>query len=257
MEPPSPDQRGRTPRGPIPTGAYAALAGLWALVRWFRTPPPGRKRPLFPRWANIALVGAIGTGALVAAGVVLGLLGVANQDAPRGFVAPEQPVPFSHRIHVTGLQIDCRYCHSSAERAAPAGMPSTRTCVPCHSEVWLESEAFRPVRESLATGLPIPWKRVYDVPDFTYFHHGIHSTKGVGCESCHGRVDRMDGVQQVKPTTMEFCLDCHRKPENFLRPRSEITTMGWVPGRPQKEIGTQLKADYRVAEMTHCTTCHR
>lgn len=253
----SPNRRRRASRRPGVAGTSAALTGIRALVRWFRTPPRGHKRPLFPRWANAALLGAIGAGALVAAGVVVALVGVANSDAPDGFVAPAQPVPFSHRIHVTGLQMDCRYCHSSAERAAPAGMPSTRTCVPCHSQVWLESEAFRPVRQSLATGLPIPWKRVYDVPDFTYFHHGIHSTKGVGCESCHGRVDRMDAVRQVKPTTMEFCLDCHRQPEKFLRPRSEITTMGWVPGRPQTEIGARLRAEYGVAEMTHCTTCHR
>lgn len=252
---PRPPQRGA--RDAALAAAYAAAAGARALVRWFRKPSPGHKRPLFPRWANGAFLGAVVAGALVVAAVVAGLVWTAYDEAPAGLVAPEQPVPFSHRMHVTGFGIDCRFCHTSAERAAPAGMPSTRTCVPCHNEVWLESRPFEPVRESLALDRAIPWLRVHDLPDFTYFHHGIHSEKGVGCESCHGRVDRMDRVRQVEPLSMGWCLDCHRQPEKFLRPRSEITTMGWVPARPQEEVGAELRAAYEVREMTHCTACHR
>jgi hypothetical protein len=237
--------------------AYAGVTLLRRFVGWLRKRPPGHKPPLFPRWSNRLFLGALGGAGLTGVAVLGVLLWRAYTPEQRDLVAPAQPVPFSHQIHVTGLQIDCRYCHSSAERASYAGMPATRTCVPCHNDVWLESEAFAPVRGSLDRDLPIPWLRVYDLPDFTYFHHGAHAQAGVGCETCHGRVDRMARIYRAVPLTMGWCLDCHREPENHLRPRSEIATMGYVPERPQEEVGAELKRVYEVTEMTHCTTCHR
>jgi hypothetical protein len=252
-----PPQRRPGLSGLIPLGALAAIRGLRAAIAWLFRPPRGRRRPLFPSWSNQALWAGLAGAVLIAVAIPLLLIWQAYEPDREGYVAPLQPVPFSHQIHVTGLEIDCRYCHSSVERAAPAGMPSTRTCVPCHNDVWLESEAFAPVRASLVEDLPIPWRRVHDMPDFTYFHHGAHVTSGIGCETCHGRVDQMAVVRQVEPMSMGWCLDCHRKPEPFLRPRSEVTTMGYVPNRPQEELGPELRRQYAVSEMTHCTTCHR
>jgi hypothetical protein len=236
---------------------YAAVALLRRGLAWLFAPPPDHQAPLFPRWSNALFLGVLAGAGLT--GVVLAgaLLWRANTPREPGLAMHAQPVPFSHQIHVTGLQIDCLYCHSTAEGAAPAGMPATRTCVPCHNDVWLNSRAFAAVRASLAADRPIPWIRVHDLPDFTFFNHGIHSARGLGCETCHGRVDRMTVARRVAPLTMGWCLDCHRAPERFLRPRSQITTMGWVPGRPQAELGAALKREYGVAEMTHCSTCHR
>jgi hypothetical protein len=171
--------------------------------------------------------------------------------------APDQPMWFDHRHHVAGFRIDCRYCHYTVERAPTASVPPTEACVPCHQAVWLQSRYFQPVRASLATGRPIEWVRVHDLPDYVFFNHAIHVRKGVGCETCHGRVDRMERVKQVAPLTMEWCLECHRAPERFLRPRPEVTTMGYRPAGSQEEIGLALKRAYDVAEVTTCTACHR
>ena len=171
--------------------------------------------------------------------------------------APAQPVPFDHRIHVSGLGIDCRYCHSSVERSASAGIPATSVCLPCHSQVWRDGPDFAPVRRSLATGKPIPWLRVNGLPDYVFFNHAIHVNKGVGCETCHGRVDRMQRVEQAQPLTMGWCLECHRRPEHYLRPVEQVTAMGWRPARPQAVLGAELASRYKVARLTNCSACHR
>ena len=170
-----------------------------------------------------------------------------------------QPVPlFSHQIHVKGLQIDCRYCHYTAERAAPAGMPSSSTCMPCHNETWRTGSVFAPVRASLASGHPLQWQRINRLPDYVFFNHAIHVNKGVGCETCHGRVDQMAQVKQAAPLTMSWCLDCHNQPERYLRPVEEMTTMGWQPASgSQLAVGRELKQRYHVRELTSCTACHR
>jgi hypothetical protein len=176
----------------------------------------------------------------------------------QGHTAPQPVASFSHQIHVTGLQIDCRYCHYTVERAANAGMPSSSTCLPCHNEVWRAGALFAPVRASLATGQPIPWQRINRLPDFVFFNHAIHVNKGVGCETCHGRVDEMQQVRQVAPLTMSWCLDCHTQPERYLRPVEQMTAMGWHPtSGTQLAEGRQLKAKYHVQELTTCTACHR
>ena len=183
-----------------------------------------------------------------------------SEYATRQNVAREQPVPFSHAHHVGALGIDCRYCHTSVETSSFAGIPPTRTCINCHSQIWSTSPTLEPVRESFRTGRSIMWTRVYDLPDFVYFNHSIHVYKGVGCESCHGRVDQMPLTRQAVSLQMEWCLDCHRDPARYLRPREFITTMGYQPQEPQRELGARLMRDYQVLDartLTSCSTCHR
>jgi hypothetical protein len=180
--------------------------------------------------------------------------------ATRADQAREQPVPFSHAHHVGGMGLDCRYCHTSVEVSSFAGIPPTKTCMNCHSQIWLTSPTLEPVRASYRTNESIPWTRVYDLPDYVYFNHSIHVNKGVGCETCHGRVDKMPLIWQANSLQMEWCLDCHRNPEKNLRPRQYITTMGYQPQGDQEEIGLRLKREYNVRDsraLTSCNTCHR
>ena len=172
----------------------------------------------------------------------------------------EQPVQFSHQHHVGGIGLDCRYCHTSVEVSASAGIPPTKTCINCHSQIWVTSPYLEPVRASFRDEKPLQWVRVHDLPDFVYFNHSIHVTKGVGCETCHGRVDRMPLMTQQSSLQMEWCLDCHRDPARYLRPTDEITTMGYQPAGNQREIGSRLVAQYKVSgveHMTSCSVCHR
>jgi hypothetical protein len=168
-----------------------------------------------------------------------------------------QPVAFDHLLHAGPLRIDCRYCHAGADRSAWAGLPSTQQCVSCHTPLWMSTALLAPVRRSLATGKPIHWKRVTQLPDFVYFDHAIHVNKGVGCETCHGRVDRMTQARQVAPLTMAWCVDCHRNPAPHLRPIAAITAMGWTPPGPADSLGTVLMERYHVHSLTNCSTCHR
>jgi hypothetical protein len=172
----------------------------------------------------------------------------------------EQPVQFSHQHHVGGVGLDCRYCHTSVEVSPSAGIPPTKTCINCHSQIWVTSPYLEPVRASFRDDRPLQWVRVHDLPDFVYFNHSIHVTKGVGCETCHGRVDRMPLMLQKASLQMEWCLDCHRDPTRFLRPAEDITTMGYQPAGDQREIGRQLKEQNKIAtaeHMTSCSVCHR
>lgn len=189
--------------------------------------------------------------ALLAMPVVLvaGGMGLVRSDLATGVGRDvPQPVPFDHRIHVRGLRIDCRYCHSGAARTATAGLPPTRSCVPCHTEAWLAAPAFDAVRHSLASGQPIPWNRVHKLPDFVYFNHAAHAVGGVGCESCHGQVDEMARVRQVAPLTMGWCIDCHREPATHRRPRRALTAMRWS--------GASVPDD-TVRPTLACSGCHR
>jgi len=180
--------------------------------------------------------------------------------ATQAYVVRVQPVQFSHEHHVGGLGIDCRYCHTSVEESSFAGIPPTKTCMNCHSQIWANSPFLKPVRESWRTGKPIVWTRVHNLADFVYFDHSIHVHKGVGCVTCHGRVDRMPLMWQEQSLQMEWCLDCHRHPERFVRPREYVFRMDWQPPIDQIELGQQLMKDYNIrsaAELTSCSTCHR
>ena len=169
----------------------------------------------------------------------------------------EQPVQFSHQHHVGGIGIDCRYCHTSVEVSSSAGIPPTKTCINCHSQIWSTSPYLEPVRSSFRDDTPLKWLRVHDLPDFVYFNHSIHVKKGMGCETCHGRVDKMPLMRQQNSLQMEWCLNCHRNPEQFVRPRSEVFTMGYVPAVDQRELGPQLVAEYKIQSLTNCSVCHR
>jgi len=173
----------------------------------------------------------------------------------------EQPVQFSHQHHAGGIGIDCRYCHTSVEISPSAGIPPTKTCINCHSQIWNQSPYLEPVRASFRDDKPLTWVRVHDLPDFVYFNHSIHVAKGVGCETCHGRVDRMPLMIQKASLQMEWCLDCHRDPSRYVRPRDQITTMGYVPAESQSVIGKRLVTEeYKIADkehLTNCSVCHR
>ena len=174
----------------------------------------------------------------------------------------EQPIQFSHAHHVGGMGIDCRYCHTSVEKSSFAGIPPTKTCMNCHSQIWSNAPILEPVRASFRTGKPLDWIRVYDLPDFVYFNHQIHIKQGVGCVTCHGQVDQMPLMYQATPMLMEWCLECHRAPEKFIRPRSEVFNMNYkLPdGVTQLELGMRLKKEYNIAgieHMTSCSVCHR
>jgi hypothetical protein len=169
----------------------------------------------------------------------------------------EQPIQFSHLHHVKDDGIDCRYCHTSVETSAFAGIPPTKTCMNCHSQLFNTAAILEPVRASFRDDTPIRWVRVHDLPDFVYFNHSIHVKKGVGCETCHGRVDEMPLMRQQNTLQMQWCLDCHRAPEKFVRPRSEITTMGYQPSEPQSVVGPELVKAYDIRPNTNCSTCHR
>ena len=198
--------------------------------------------------------------ALVVIGFGLGLHAVYwSPYSTRVNVPVEQPVPFSHEHHAGGLGIDCRYCHTSVETSAFAGMPATETCMTCHSQLWTDAPMLAPVRQSLASGKPIEWRRVHDLPDFVYFDHSIHVNKGIGCSSCHGRVDKMPLTWQANTLYMKWCLDCHKEPEKFIRPRGEVFNMAWAAIPEQKERGRDLVENYHVrsAQLRDCSICHR
>jgi hypothetical protein len=170
-----------------------------------------------------------------------------------------QPVPFSHKHHVQDDGIDCRYCHTSVEKSGFAGIPSTEICMTCHSQLWTQAPALAPVRESLATGERLRWNRVHDLPDFVFFDHSIHVAKGIGCSTCHGRVDEMPLTSKQQSLYMKWCLDCHSDPAQLIRPRSEVFNMAWQPPSTQHIDGAKLLRQYHVDPTTlqDCSTCHR
>jgi hypothetical protein len=168
-----------------------------------------------------------------------------------------QPVPFSHQHHAGELGIDCRYCHTTAETGPFAGIPSTKTCMNCHSQIWVGSQMLAPVRESYRTNQSIPWERVHNLADFVYFDHSIHVKKGVGCSTCHGRVDQMPLVYQANSLQMSWCLECHREPERFVRPRDQVFNMAYQAPENQLELGKKLVEEYHIEKLTHCSACHR
>jgi hypothetical protein len=212
---------------------------------------------VFPRWANKTrvLAGVI----LGAAPIYLTFLvwyGASPRTTDVGYM-PKQPVPYSHALHAGKLGIDCRYCHSTVEQASHAAIPPTATCMNCHERVWTNSEKLSPVRASLASGKPVEWLKVHDLPDYVYFNHSAHVTRGVGCVSCHGRIDEMEEVYQKEPLSMSWCLDCHRQPEANLRPPEEVTNMDWKPPSDAVAYGKTLREKNHLNPPTDCSTCHR
>jgi Zn ribbon nucleic-acid-binding protein len=213
---------------------------------------------IFHRSANtisrVSIFGAL----FVVAGLLV-LIAQINRSAwvTGAQVAREQPIQFSHERHVAGNGIDCRYCHTSVEDSRFAGIPPTKTCMNCHSQIFANSPFLEPVRASFTTGRPLQWTRVHDLPDFVYFDHSIHIKKGVGCTTCHGQVDRMPLMWQEQSLQMEWCVDCHRNPERYVRPRDAVFRVDYQPPANQRELGTRLVAEYEIQKLTSCSTCHR
>lgn len=211
----------------------------------------------FPRWTNT--IRPIVAGLLLGGPVyVIGLLyyGFWPTTLAVGY-RPEQPVPYSHKLHAGDLGIDCRYCHNTVEVSRQASLPPTETCMNCHQGIFTTSTKLQPVFQSFATGMPVPWVRVHDLPDFVYFDHSRHVQSGVGCVSCHGRVDKMDVVTQDQPLHMAWCLACHRNPEPHLRPKNLVTQLDWQPTEEPAILGARLRKEYDVNPSTDCSTCHR
>jgi hypothetical protein len=171
--------------------------------------------------------------------------------------APEQPVPFSHRHHVGELGIDCRYCHTSVEKSSFAGIPPTQTCMSCHSQIWTNAAMLEPVRSSYATDKSLEWIRVNALPEFVYFDHSIHISKGIGCTTCHGSIASMPLTYRAGTLYMSWCLNCHRAPQDYVRPRQEVFNPTYTPAEPQSVLGPRLLKEYKIRSLTYCSTCHR
>jgi len=213
--------------------------------------------PIFPKSADRILR----LGAAVVAVVGAGALGLAAYLAhptriDTGY-SPVQPVAFSHKLHAGNLGMDCRYCHSTVEKSGYAAVPATEVCMNCHVRVKPDSPLLQRVRESYATGEPVPWVKVHKLADYAYFNHQAHVTAGVSCVSCHGRVDQMIEVKQVQPLSMAWCLDCHRNPAPHIRPAALVTRLDWTPDRDPAEIGRELIAAKKIHPPVNCSGCHR
>jgi Cytochrome c7 and related cytochrome c len=202
--------------------------------------------------ASLVLTGLI----VIALGVTLDQLQRSPWVTRQGQRA-DQPVPFSHKHHVQGLGLQCQYCHTTVEKSSYAGIPPTRTCMNCHAQIWTNAQLLEPVRQSWSTGQSIPWIKVHDLPDFVFFNHEIHVNKGIGCESCHGKVDEMPLMYEQNTLQMEWCLDCHRNPAKNLRPTGQIYNMDWLPPADDHPVwcaAADDKAGVPTAQSVSCTT---
>src|SRR6516225_11728698 len=170
--------------------------------------------------------------------------------ATEAWNARQQPVQFSHKHHVSDDGIDCRYCHTSVETSSFAGIPATEICMSCHSQIWANAEMLEPVRASFRTGESLEWTRIHDLPDFVYFNHSIHINKGIGCATCHGRVDQMPLMYKENTLYMNWCIQCHRNPEQFVRPRDQVFNMAYQPPVNQLELGQKLVQEYHIQSLT-------
>lgn len=212
----------------------------------------------FPRTANsiarFTLLGLVGAVTLLMAG---GYLIVESPYETKQGVPRQQPIPFSHAHHAGELGIDCRYCHTTVETSGFANIPATKICMNCHSQMWAVAPILEPLRESYRTGRSIAWTRVHDLPDFVYFNHSIHVHNGFGCSTCHGRVDTMPIMYEAQSLRMKWCLDCHRHPDRYVRPRDKVFDMSYQPPANQEQLGQQLVKEYHIQSLISCSTCHR
>ena len=203
----------------------------------------------FSVFAGVFLAGIALTGVLLAARAPY----LTNQ-----YMTRDQPIQFSHKHHVGDDGIDCRYCHTSVETSAYAGIPATEICMSCHSQIWSNATMLEPLRESFRTGQSIAWTRVHDLPEFVYFNHSIHLKKGMGCATCHGRVDKMPLMMKANTLNMNWCVECHRNPEKYIRPREEVFNMAYqAPDDQLSRLGPELVKKYHVQKLDDCWTCHR
>jgi hypothetical protein len=212
---------------------------------------------VFPKWSN-TVARALPPAMVIALSYVVLVFayGASPQTTDVGY-QPPQPVPYSHAMHAGQLGMDCRYCHTTVETARMAAIPPTMTCMNCHLHIRATSDKLLAVRQSYATGMPIEWVKVHDLPDFVYFDHHAHVLRGVSCVSCHDRVDKMEVVYQAKKLSMGWCLDCHRNPEPYLRPVESVTKLDWVPNEDPAVLGRRLREENQINPSVDCSTCHR
>ncbi len=213
----------------------------------------------FPPNANAFAKWSIYGGIVFTILLVTSLLVYARTSNNRVRVPVEQPIAFKHNLHAGQLGLDCRYCHSSVEVSADATVPSTETCMTCHSQIRVGAPALATVQASWDDGTPIVWNRVHDLADFVFFNHSAHISVGIGCSNCHGQIDEMEGIWKNEPLTMGWCLECHRAPERFVRPRSEVFNLAYEPPTDQLELGRELVETYHIntEKLLQCSTCHR
>jgi len=219
---------------------------------------------IFPKWTNsLPLVLGVIV-ALAGAGVAAGVTIYLTPKYTRAGYQPVQPVPFSHRLHAGELGLDCRFCHNGVEKSWFANLPGASTCMNCHNVVLKDDPRLQIVRDSAANNTPIPWVQVHKVPDYVYFNHSVHVDRGISCVKCHGRVDQMTEVREVKSMSMSFCLDCHRDPAAQIRPVEKVTNLGWTwstngveAANLQTVEGKKLVEHLRVESLQSCSACHR
>jgi hypothetical protein len=219
---------------------------------------------IFPKWTNRLPLMVITGAVLVGSAVVGGVWYYFTPKYTRVGYSPIQPVGFSHNIHASQLGLDCRYCHDAVEKSWFSNIPASSTCMNCHNQVLKDDPKLALVRESAATQKSIPWIQIHKLPDFVYFNHSVHVTRGISCVECHGRIDKMDEVYHAKPFSMSFCLDCHRDPASKLRPTGKVTDLAWKWSadpqqneQMQRANGTKFMHDWNVESLQHCSTCHR
>ena len=204
---------------------------------------------------------ALLTGVACLAGIPIVAAGIVRSDYVTGVgIAPAQPVPFSHKHHSGELGVDCRYCHTTVETQATAGIPPTHTCMTCHSQIWTGSDMLKPVRDSFARDEPLQWVRLNKLPSYVYYNHSVHVTKGIGCSTCHGDVTSMQMTYRANAFEMQFCLDCHREPAKYVRPQDQVWNMTWKPPATQAPLGPDRVAQTHSqggARLTDCASCQR
>ncbi len=213
----------------------------------------------FPKWTLWLPLQFLVAAGVVGAGIAYGVTYYFTPKYTRVGYMPTQPVAFSHAIHVNQLGMDCRYCHTGVELSSHSNVPSTQTCMNCHTYVQAQSPKIAPIKASWTTGQPIPWIRIHKAPDYVYFNHAVHVNRGVSCYSCHGNVNQMEVVWHHEPQSMGWCLDCHRAPENHLRPLNEVYNLDWSAETPaaQREMGMQFVKEWNVNPPVNCAGCHR
>lgn len=214
---------------------------------------------IFPKWTNKLPAYLLVGGALAGSAVVAGTWYYFTPKYTRVGYQPIQPVSFSHNIHVEQLGMDCRYCHTGVEKSYHSNIPAASTCMNCHNQVLKDDPKLELVRDSAATGTPIPWVWIHKTPDYVYFNHSVHVNRGISCFHCHGQINKMDEVQHAQPLSMTFCLDCHRNPAAFIRPEEQVYNLNWQPDNATKQLadGKKLVAQWKVQSLENCSTCHR
>jgi hypothetical protein len=212
---------------------------------------------IFPKNIDLMIRGALLVAGLGAAATAGGMLFIHHPERIEPGYQPQQPIPYSHKLHAGNLGMDCLYCHSSVDKSSYAAIPATQTCMNCHSKVKGTSVVLEPLRKSYELDQPIPWVKIHRLPDYVYFNHSAHVNSGVSCVTCHGRIDQMIEVKQAKSLTMAWCLDCHRNAAPNLRPAEFVTKLDWKPERDPVEIGREIIATKKINPPVNCSGCHR